>query len=90
MNTLPDIRWLLGLAGLYVAWLAILYVAQRSMVYPGTRIGERPPLAADRADREILWLDTGSAASRRGFCRRGVGTWRTRLQPSSSATGMRS
>ena len=59
MNTLPDIRWLLGLAGLYVAWLAILYVAQRSMVYPGTRIGERPPLAADRADREILWLDTG-------------------------------
>jgi pimeloyl-ACP methyl ester carboxylesterase len=57
--TLPDFRWLFGLAGLYVAWLAILYVAQRSMVYPGARIRERPPLAADRADREILWLDAG-------------------------------
>jgi pimeloyl-ACP methyl ester carboxylesterase len=50
------IPWLCSLAGLYVAWLVLLYVAQRSMVYPGTRIRERPPLALDRADREILWL----------------------------------
>ena len=53
------IPWLLGLVGLYSAWLIVLYVAQRSMVYPGTRIRERPPLAADRHDREIIWLETG-------------------------------
>jgi pimeloyl-ACP methyl ester carboxylesterase len=52
------VPWLLGLLGLYAAWLVVLYLAQRSMVYPGTRIHERPPLAADREDRQILWLET--------------------------------
>lgn len=51
--------WLAGLAVLYGLWLVVLYVGQRSMVYPGARIGERPPLAADRAEREVIWVDTG-------------------------------
>ena len=56
----PLVPWLFGLVGVYLMWLVILYVAQRSMVYPGTRIHQRPPLAEDRADRETLWLDTPS------------------------------
>ncbi len=52
--------WFAALVGLYAAWLFVLYMAQRSMVYPGTRINERPPLAADRQDRQVIWLETAS------------------------------
>ena len=50
--------WIVGAVGLYGVWLVLLYLIQRTMVYPGARIRTRPALAPDRQDREILWLQT--------------------------------
>lgn len=52
------LTWILGAAGAYVLWLVLLYLLQGSMIYPGRRIGERPPLSPDRAEREVIWLET--------------------------------
>lgn len=49
----------LVLVGFYAAYLAVLYPSQRGLVYPGAGPRQRPPLAADRADRQLLWLQTG-------------------------------
>ena len=50
--------WLLSLLGLYAVYIAVLYLAQSSMIYPGAGPRVRPPLAPDRADREVIWLQT--------------------------------
>ena len=52
------IPWIVGVCGLYVAYLGLLYLMQSSMLYPGAASRERPPLPEDRADREVIWLET--------------------------------
>lgn len=58
MRLTAVLPWLAGVGGLYAVWLLVLYLAQQSMVYPGARVTTRPPLAEDRADREIVWVET--------------------------------
>lgn len=59
IKPLPIALWVLLALGAYCVYLAILYLLQGSLVYPGTRLRERPPLQPGRENREIVWLETG-------------------------------
>jgi len=50
--------WALPLLGLYAGYCGLLFVFQRSLVFPGAGIRRPPALDREYPQRQVIWLET--------------------------------